>query len=206
MVVTATVPASRDEAARLLLDALVSACPGSEACLIGSMATPGEADAFSDIDVRWTLPPSPAARPPALRRTLEQVGEVESLRLDPDDRLGFALVFVRFRRWPLWWRVDLEIHSGDARSRDVPDADPWLPGESACMGVVVTLKALARRRPEAAVEDVFAAALRRVDAPNVAGSWQRRIASLLDHVGATSPPTADLVVRTRQLAREVLGG
>ena len=70
------------------------------------------------------------------------------------------------------------------------------------MGVIVTLKALARNRPEAA-EGLFVRALQRVDATDVAGDWQLRIGSLLDHIVTSSPPTADLVSRTRQLSREV---
>ena len=203
-VVIPTVPSSRGEAAALLTDALAASCPASEVCLIGSMADPAEEDSYSDIDLRWTLPPGQAAaRLRSLRRTLQRVGTVESLRVDPDVRPDARLVFVRFRGWPLWWRVDLEIHSAGLGSVDVPEADPWSPQESACMGVVVTLKALARDRPEAA-EGLWLRALQRVDASDVAGSWPLRIESLLDRLAATSPPTGDLVSRTRRLAHDVL--
>jgi hypothetical protein len=70
------------------------------------------------------------------------------------------------------------------------------------MGVVVTLKALARSRPEAA-EGLMLRALQRVDATDVDGDWQLRIGSLLDHIETRSPSTADLVSRTRQLSRDV---
>jgi hypothetical protein len=203
--VTATVPASREEAAALILDVLVAACPGGGVRLIGSMAKPEEADAFSDIDVRWTIPPSRApGQLQSLRPTLQRVGKVESLRVDPDVRPDSRLVFVRFQGWPLWWRVDLELHSPGLGSVVVHDADPWSPDESACMGVVVTLKALARNRPEVA-ERVLALALQRVDATDVAGSWELRIGSLLDRLATSGPPTADLVSRTRRLSREVFG-
>ena len=73
--------------ATLVLDALRAACPEGEARLIGSMAKPGAADAFSDIDVRWTIPPDRAPGPlHSLRPTLQRVGTVESLRVDPDPR------------------------------------------------------------------------------------------------------------------------
>ena len=203
---TATVPASRDDAAAVLLDVLATACPAGEVCLIGSLAKPGAADQFSDIDIRWSIPPEHAvAELQSLRLTLQQVGDVESLRVDPDARADSRLVFARFRDWPLWWRVDLEIHSAGLGSGRVPGADPWSPHESACLGVVVTLKALARQRPEEA-ERLWIRALQRVDATDVAaGDWQRRIGSLLDHLETRSPPTADLVARTRQLSQEVLG-
>lgn len=71
------------------------------------------------------------------------------------------------------------------------------------MGVVVTLKSLARNRPEVA-EVFFVRALLRVDATDVDGDWAQRIGSLLDHIVTSSPSTADLVARTRQLSREVL--
>jgi hypothetical protein len=169
------------------------------------MAKPGEADAFSDIDIRWTIAPGQVSgQLQSLRLTLRRIGKVESLRVDPDVRPSSRLVFVRFQGWPLWWRVDLEIHSAGLGSMGVPDADAWSPPESACMGVIVTLKALARNRPEVA-EGLFVRALQRVDATDVAGDWQLRIGSLLDHIVTSSPPTADLVSRTRQLVREVLG-
>ena len=200
-----TVPAARDEAATLLLDVLAAACPAGEVGLIGSLARPGEADVYSDIDVRWSIPAGQASRQLAsLRSTLHRVGGVESLRVDPDARPDMLLVFVRFRGWPLWWRVDLEIHSAGIGRIGVPGADRWSPEESACMGVVVTLKALSRNRPDAA-EELFARALERADATDVAGDWRLRTRSLLDLVVTRSPHTADLVRRTRQLSRDVLG-
>lgn len=203
-VVTATVPASRDEAAALLLSVLATACPGSEAGLIGSMARQEGADVYSDVDIRWAIPAGQASgQLRSLRLTMQQVGNVESLRVDPDLRPDSLLVFVRFQGWPLWWRVDLEIHSAGLGSMGVRDFDPWSPHESACMGVVVTLKALARNRPETA-ERLFVRALERVDATDVAGDWQLRIDSLLDHIEAHSPSSADLVSRTRQLSRGLL--
>ena len=204
-VVTPRAPASRDEAAALLLEVLAAACPAGEVCLIGSLATPGQADAFSDIDLRWSIPSGEVVEHlRSLRPTLRRCGEVESLRVDPAPRPDSLLVFLRFRGWPLWWRVDLEIHSPGAGSIDLPGSDPWSPQESACMGVLVTVKALARDRPEEA-ETLWVRALQRVDARDVDGDWRVRIRALLDHL-ATSPPTADLVSRTRHLFREVLGG
>ena len=200
---TATAPASREEAAALLLDVLAAACQAGEVGLIGSMARPGEADVFSDIDIRWNIPPRQASgQLQSLRLTLERVEKVESMRVDPDMRSDPRLVFLRFQGWPLWWRVDLEIHSAGLGSGGVPGSDPWSPHESACMGVVVTLKALARNRLEAA-EGLLLRALERVDATDVAGDWQLRIGSLLDHIVTSSPATADLVSRTRHLARQV---
>jgi len=205
-VVTGHVPASRDEAAAAVVAALAEACPAAEVRLIGSLAEPAAADGFSDIDLCWTIPPGQApGELQSLRSTLEGVAEVESLRVDPEERPDECLVFVRFERWPLWWRVDLEIHSAGLGTTDVSGADPWSPAESACMRVVVTLKAVARGRSEAA-EDLMARALRRVDATDVSGGWQLRLTSLLDHIETSSPPTADLVARTRRLVSDVLGG
>lgn len=200
---TVRVPSSRGEAAARLLDVLTAACSAGEACLIGSMASPGRADTFSDIDIRWTIPPAQApGQLRKLRGILQRIGTVESLRVDPDARADMCLVFVRFEGWPLWWRVDLEIHSGGMGPTDVAESDPWSPHESACMGVVVTLKALARNQPETA-EVLFDRALQRVGATDVAGDWRRRTDSLLDRIETTSPDTADLVCRARRLSREV---
>lgn len=204
LVVTATVPTSRDEAAALVLHALAVACTAGDVRLIGSMAERGKADAFSDIDVCWTIPPEEACGAlQSLHSILQRVGVVESLRVDPEPRRDSHLVFVRFRDWPLWWRVDLEIQCAGLGSLGVPGADAWSPCESACMGVIVTLKAIARNRPEAA-EELWARALRRVDAVDVVGDWELRIGSLLEYIAASCPPTADLVSRTRELSREVL--
>jgi predicted nucleotidyltransferase len=205
-VVTTTVPASRDDAAALLLHVLSAACTAGDVCLIGSMARREEADEFSDIDVRWTIPPMQASgQLQSLRVTLQRVGNVESLRIDPEPRPDSRLVFVRFQDWPLWWRVDLEIHSAGLGSLGVQGSDAWSPSESACMGVLVTLKAIARNRPEAA-ERLWVRALKRVDAADVPGGWEPRIDALLDFIETRSPEVADLVSRTRQLTREVLSG
>ncbi len=172
---------------------------------MGSMAQPGAADDYSDIDIVWIIPPDGArGLLSALRRTLEQVGMVESLRVDPRERPGFLLVFVRFGGWPLWWRVDLEVHSAGVEGMSIEGADPWTEAESACMGVVVTLKALARQRP-AQAEILFGQALRRVDGVDVDGDWRLRIDSVLDHLDARSPSSTGLVARTRQLSHDVLG-
>lgn len=203
--VTPPAPASREAGVARLLEVLAAASDAGVVGLIGSMAEPGNADVLSDIDLRWTVPPGQAAEHLAsLRQTLQQVGRVESLRVDPAERPDPLLVFVRFQGWPLWWRVDLEIHAAGVGSLQIPDADPWSPAESACMGVVVTLKALARNRPEAA-ERLWAGALERVGAADTADDWPVRIGSLLDHLEASSPQTADLVSRTRRLSHEVLG-
>ena len=198
-------PASREQAAALLLEVLTTACPASEACLIGSMAKPGEADVYSDIDIRWTVPEGQApGQLQSLRGTLQRAGTLESLRVDPAMRPDRLLVFIRFRGWPLWWRVDLELHSPGVGAMGPRDVDPWSPDESACMGVVTTLKALARNRPEVAEEQLIRA-LQRADSADVVGDWQLRIDSLLDHIVTSSPPTADLVARTRRLSQDVFG-
>jgi len=200
-----TPPASRAEAAGLFCEVLTDACTTGDVRLIGSMAKPGADDQFSDIDVRWAIPPEQViAQLQSLRTTLHRVGAVESLRVDPEPRLDWRLVFVRFERWPLWWRVDLEIHSPGIGSAGVPGVDEWSPYESACLGVVVTLKALARHRPEEA-ERLWARALERADTVDVPGDWEGRIEALLEHLATDGPRTADLVERTRRLSREVLG-
>ena len=204
--VTTPLPTSRAEGTARLSEVLAATGSADEVCVIGSMARPGEADVYSDIDLRWTIPQGQAVeRLASLRRTLERVGTVESLRVDPEIRPDQRLVFVRFDGWPLWWRVDLEIHSAGVETMGVADADPWSAHESACMGVVVTLKALARHRPAPVTEELWARALRRVEAPDVAGDWSLRIGSLLDHLQTSGPPTAALVSRTRRLSLDVLG-
>lgn len=201
---TAPLPASRDEAAALLLEVLGASAPDRRRVpdrVDGRAGRRGRVERHRPALDGRLEGAEDALR--SLRPTLERVGTVESLRVDPEPRADLRLVFVRFQGWPLWWRVDLEVHGQGLGSVDVPDADPYAPGESACMGVVVTLKTLARQRP-ADAEEQLAHAAARLGTTVVAGSWTVRVGSLLDEVAARSPGTADLVARTRR-GREVLG-
>ena len=203
---SARVPASREEAAQRVVAALTAACPDGTVEVIGSLATPARSDRFSDIDLRWTIGPDRVASLLAtLRSNLAAAGVVESLRVDPDVRPDRLLVFVRYDGWPLWWRVDLELDApGIGGTGPVGDADAWSPYESACMGVLVTVKALARGHPEVA-EELQLRCCSRIGASDVSGGWPTRLAAVLDLVERGDPTTRPLVARVRELARDVLG-
>src|SRR4051812_10829077 len=161
------------------------------------MAKPGADDQFSDIDVRWAIPPEQVvAQLQSLRTTLQRVGAVESLRMDPEPRLDWRLVFVRFEGWPLWWRVDLEIHSPGIGSAGVPGVDEWSPYESACLGVVVTWRARARHPPEGG-ERLWSGARERAAAVDVTGDGGGRIGAPLEPLATNGPGPAAFWNRAR---------
>jgi predicted nucleotidyltransferase len=148
----------RDAFAERILECLCSAVPGSTASLCGSLAT-GNADVYSDIDVHWIVAgDSFEGAVSRTRKVLSTVGNVLSLRVDPDTRasVGYRLVFVRFASLPLFWRVDLEISipagcqkAGDSVRRSSLPSDWSLP-ESALANAVAAIKAHQRNNDEAA--------------------------------------------------------
>ncbi|MFE3149018.1 hypothetical protein ACFXJ6_20575 [Streptomyces sp. NPDC059218] len=104
-------PARRAAFAQELLRALAAYCPGSRAELRGSLAR-GTADAYSDIDIAWTVPGARFdACLDAVPEVLGAVAPLDSLRTDPDSRNSRErrLLFAAFRGLPLFWRVDLEV-------------------------------------------------------------------------------------------------
>lgn len=104
-------PARRAAFAQELLRALAAYCPGSRSELRGSLAL-GTADAYSDIDIAWTVPDDRFdACLDAVPEVLGAVVPLDSLRTDPDSRNSRErrLLFAAFRGLPLFWRVDLEV-------------------------------------------------------------------------------------------------
>ncbi|MDV9199138.1 nucleotidyltransferase domain-containing protein, partial [Streptomyces sp. Wh19] len=104
-------PARRAAFAQKLLRALAAYCPGSRAELRGSLAL-GTADAYSDIDIAWTVPDDRFdACLDAVPEVLGAVVPLDSLRTDPDSQNSRErrLLFAAFRGLPLFWRVDLEV-------------------------------------------------------------------------------------------------
>ncbi|MFE9534064.1 hypothetical protein [Streptomyces sp. NPDC006691] len=106
-------PVVRGTFAAALLGALRSGCPGSDAGLRGSLAR-GTADAYSDIDVAWTVPE--AGFGAALVRVPVILGGIRplaSLRVDPElrDAPDRRLFFASFTGLPLFWRLDLEVRA-----------------------------------------------------------------------------------------------
>lgn len=109
-------PVRRAAFARELMRALAAHCPGSRAELRGSLAR-GTSDAYSDVDLAWTVPGDRFdACLASVREVLEAVRPLDSLRTDPESRDSRErrLVFAAFRGLPLFWRVDLEIAASPA--------------------------------------------------------------------------------------------
>lgn len=204
-------PARRAALAREVLTALAAHCPGSHAELRGSLAR-GTADAYSDIDVAWTVPddrfePCVAAAGDVLG-TVRGVG---SLRTDPDLRHSRArrLLFVGFDGVPLFWRLDLEITARSAAGRPVPapagppePGDDWSRPASALANAVAAVKAVLRGQPETArglLERGFA----RIGAEDpVTGNWAEDITRLAGAAAAREAAHGPLADRVRRLVED----
>ncbi|MFJ4412365.1 hypothetical protein [Streptomyces sp. NPDC088910] len=166
---TALDPAVRAALARELLAALAAYCPGSRTRLRGSLAS-GTADAYSDIDLEWTVPGDRFAHcVDTAAVALGRVRPLASLRVDPESAaaMGERLLFAAFRGLPLFWRLDLSVRAEPAGSATVPaaPATAWSPAASALANAVATVKMLRRGRPDAA-RGLLTRGLARVGAPD----------------------------------------
>lgn len=201
-------PAVRAALARELLDALAAYCPGSRVRLRGSLAA-GTADAFSDIDLDWTVPGGLFAHcVDTAAEALARVGPLASLRDDPESAAvpGHRLLFAAFRGLPLFWRLDLSVQADPLASATVPaaPATAWSPAASALANAVATVKMLRRGRPDVA-RGLLERGLARVAAPatltDVGLADIRRLAAV---AAATDPAQADLAAAVVALATDHL--
>ncbi|MFJ1544518.1 nucleotidyltransferase domain-containing protein [Streptomyces sp. NPDC088246] len=208
-------PARRAAFAQDLLHVLAAHCPGSRAELKGSLAR-GTADAYSDIDIAWTVPDDRFEVCVAgARGVLEAVRPLDSLRTDPELQHSRKrrLLFAAFQGLPLFWRVDLEIRASSVahladHDQDDPAAsgDDWSRPASALANAVAASKAVLRGQPQAA-QRLLERGFRRIDAPDgVTGQWLADIGHLAHTAADREPglrPLADRVVR---LAENHLAG
>ncbi|OON74245.1 hypothetical protein B1H18_25560 [Streptomyces tsukubensis] len=190
--------------------ALVLHTPGSRAALRGSLAS-GADDAYSDIDLVWTVPDASFESSVAgVADALAPVAPVESLRRDPDlaRSAGRRLFFVTFEGLPLFWRLDLDIRTRSAGDDpeyglDDPagrDEEGWSPAASALANAVAAVKALLRDRPDTA-RALLERGLRRVGAPaGVTGRWREDVLRLAAAATDHEPGTAPLARRVARLA------
>ncbi|MFE9117845.1 nucleotidyltransferase domain-containing protein [Streptomyces sp. NPDC007172] len=224
-------PVVRGTFAAALLGALRSGCPGSDAGLRGSLAR-GTADAYSDIDVAWTVPEAEFGA--ALVRVPVILGGIRplaSLRVDPElrDAPDRRLFFASFTGLPLFWRLDLEVRAtsvtglGDAArpcaaapDRDAdsdpgpdPDADSdpdpdWSLAASALANGVAAVKAVLRDRPDTA-RGLLERGFARIGAPaSLNGRWPDDITRLADAAARAEPAQRALAEQVRALAYEHL--
>ncbi|MFJ5722749.1 nucleotidyltransferase domain-containing protein [Streptomyces sp. NPDC093149] len=208
-------PARRDAFAQALLHALATHCPGSRAELKGSLAR-GTADAYSDIDLVWTVPDDRFdACVAAAVEVLEAVRPLDSLRTDPELRNSRErrLLFAAFRGLPLFWRVDLEIGvasvarpAGHDRDGLTTDDDDWSRPASALANAVAATKAVLRGQPQTA-RDLLERGYRRIDAPDaVTGRWCADIGRLAEAAADREPGLRSLADRVMRLAGDHLAG
>lgn len=170
--------------------ALRAAQPGSVLSLRGSLAE-GTADAWSDIDLSWRVSDGDDALK-ALPHALKAAGQVESLRLDPELDPDSRLVFVRFRGWPLFQRVDLEV-VGSFHSGRAPWDRGWSRAESALMNAVAAVRASRRERGD--IEGLVQRGLERVEATDPGGALTDRLSVLIDAAVAADPTQTGLAQR-----------
>jgi predicted nucleotidyltransferase len=143
-------PRRRAAVATVLCAALAASVPDSVASVRGSLAT-GNADPFSDIDLRWVVPdPAFAIAIERAWSTAETIGPLALGRLDPDlarsDRR--RVLFLQYAHLPLFWRVDLEVRAASVAEADGYDddnpaarAEHWSRPASALMNAVAALRA-----------------------------------------------------------------
>jgi predicted nucleotidyltransferase len=149
-------PRRRAAVATVLCAALAASVPDSVASVRGSLAT-GNADPFSDIDLRWVVhDPAFAIAIERAWSTAETIGPLALGRLDPDlarsDRR--RVLFLQYAHLPLFWRVDLEVRAASVAEADGYDddnpaarAEHWSRPASALMNAVAALRAERRGRP-----------------------------------------------------------
>ncbi|MEV0490459.1 hypothetical protein [Streptomyces atratus] len=210
-------PARRAVLAQELLRALGARCPGSRTELRGSLAC-GTADAYSDIDIAWTVPDDRFdAAVAAAPEILAAVRPLESLRSDPDLQHSRKrrLLFAAFRGLPLFWRVDLEIGASSVAhrpdyDRDNPAArgDGWSRPASAPAHAVAARKAVLRGQTRIA-QGLLERGFRRIDAPETVsatgpGDWAAVITRLAEAAAAREPGLRPLADRVMCLAAEEL--
>lgn len=178
---------ARAARATLLRAELERAFRGSTTRLLGSLAS-GTADGLSDIDLAWHTGERGHQALTALPRILRRVGPVASLRTDLDSAPDPSrrLVFVRFENWPVFSRVDLEIH-GQVGSATVGTGSLC---ESALMNAVAAIKARRRRRPD--VDGLLARGFARIGADDPGGTWDARVHALVDAAAAREPALVPL--------------
>ncbi|MET9531457.1 nucleotidyltransferase domain-containing protein [Streptomyces sp. NPDC006649] len=220
-------PVRRAVFAQELRIALAAQCPGSVAVLRGSLAR-GTADAYSDIDLAWTVPDAQfEACVAAVEACLGAVRPVVSLRSDPDFQRSCSrrLLFLAFRDMPLFWRLDLEVaavsdeqagpagagpgggpHPPDGGSPAVVRDPEWSLAASALANGVAVVKAVLRGQQEVAAE-LLERGLRRVGASGSAsGRWRADVARLADAAARHEPAQRPLADQVRRLAAELLEG
>ncbi len=191
--------------AELLRDALLTACPGSQVLLRGSLAT-GTADEYSDVDLAWIVPDDDVGRCVArLPAVLSPVAPVVSVRSDPDFQRSRwrRLIFVRFGGLPLFWRFDLEIRAVSRSGDDLVDLDnpaargtDWSLPESAAMNAIAAIKALRRGRT-ADAEDLLSRGFDRLAATDPHGPWPQRINALAAGAAEREPRLTELSAEIR---------
>lgn len=195
--------AGRAEFAARITGELAAACPGSRAGLRGSLAA-GTADAYSDVDVLWTVPAGRfGASVDALGEVLRRVGPVDLIRADPEfaSVRGRRLVFAAFADVPLFWRLDLDVVADSPGGATEPTVTwPWPPAASALANAVAAVKALRRGRPEDA-RGLLVRAFPRVTAapPALTADWPTDLAALVTAAEAADPAQTPLATRVRTL-------
>lgn len=125
------------------------------------------------------------------------------VRYDPEFESDVCAQDVRFsfRRLPVYWRLDLLVHSDRAAEQKFPHPfPPWAQGTSALMNVIWALKWL-RRGDVVRAEEQLAAAGGKLGVEPL-GSMADQVRAILDLLAARDDVDEALHTRTCEAARE----
>jgi hypothetical protein len=192
---------------------LRAAIPASDCQLRCSLAA-GAADQYSDIDLLWTVPEGNLCLAVEVAPTaLARVAPVASVRLDPEflHSATGRLLFARFERLPLFWRVDLEIRSlatrTDLAAAYVPtraEEPHWSLGASAAANAVAAIKAVLRGQLDVAA-GLLERGFTRIDGTLDAGeSWSEAITRLARSAAIVDPSVVGFATEITELAQALL--
>jgi len=206
-------PKIRDTLVEEIISNLQRVDSHSTVQLRGSLAE-GQADRYSDIDIRWEVPDERfASLVDNVEEILSTVHPLESIRSDPDfqnsDRR--RLLFVQFKDIPLFWRVDLEVFAQSIRGDSTYDVNNpaaqggnWSRTHSALMNALAAIKALLRGQEENATA-LLSRAFERVGLPVPSVSPHNQIPILVDAIASIDGQVESLADRINELYEETLG-
>lgn len=201
-------PQLRYDLAMNVIAVLSSAVPGSEAELRGSLAE-GSADIYSDIDIRWQLPDASFVDGVTrLNEYLSSIGEVESVRIDPDLQRSekHRLIYVQMEDVPLFWRVDIEAFAESINKDPSYDLDnelargvEWSVTRSALMNAVGAIKGLLRNASKDDIQAGLDRAFIRIGHPVSRHGLRSQILELVSLVEEMDPEQTTIARRIRAL-------
>lgn len=206
-------PERRRAFASKLLGNLEDWVPGSAAEFHGPMGS-GNADDYSDIDIRWAVPDDSFTEAvDTAGAALSRATAVLSLRTDPDLARSARrrLVFARLHGLPLFWRVDIDIRASSVAADDLydvgnPDARSDTGGSgpaSAIENAIAAIKAAACGQADTA-DGLLRRGFERIGHDPGPADLADAITSLADACAAQEPGLTNMAAEVSQVADRLL--